>query len=109
MSQSSISSVDFGPVAVSDAVYSYVTSSMQAALMALCLYDHFLTLDREVACIWKRKLSIASWLFLVNRYATLCCNMIAAVEMVVWNPQERRTADQVTVTSRGGQWTLVRS
>ncbi|KAH9924068.1 uncharacterized protein B0H18DRAFT_1013333 [Fomitopsis serialis] len=42
-----------------------------AASAALLFYDYILTFPREVRCIWGRRLSGATLLFLVNRYFTI--------------------------------------
>ncbi|KAG2014245.1 hypothetical protein CC2G_011080 [Coprinopsis cinerea AmutBmut pab1-1] len=42
----------------------------QLAAFVVLVYDHALTLDQEVARIWKRPLSGASILFYINRYIT---------------------------------------
>lgn len=41
------------------------------ATAALLFYDIILTFDREVACIWKRKFSTVSVIFICMRYASL--------------------------------------
>ena len=38
------------------------------SLIALLLYETVVTFDREVNSVWKRRTSIASWIFLLNRY-----------------------------------------
>lgn len=65
-------------------------------MSVLCVHDYFLTLPREVAYIWQRKLSIASWLFLVNRYATLYFSVSGAMEVVIWDPHKVNMANQVS-------------
>ncbi|KAI0804569.1 hypothetical protein BC629DRAFT_1437859 [Irpex lacteus] len=88
--------LDRGPVSASDVEFSDLTNFIQVAMIAVCLYDCFLTLPREVAFVWQRKFSIASWLFLVNKYATLFCTTLRAVELVTWNPDEPHMADTVS-------------
>jgi len=41
------------------------------ASIAVLLYDILLTFDREVTCIWKRKTSAVTFIYLYLRYATL--------------------------------------
>lgn len=36
---------------------------------AILYYDHFATFSLEVDRIWRRKLNVVSWLFILNRYA----------------------------------------
>ncbi|KAI0078418.1 hypothetical protein K474DRAFT_1674125 [Panus rudis PR-1116 ss-1] len=44
---------------------------LNLSAMTLVLYDYLLTFPQEVACIWNRKISAVTILFLTNRYATL--------------------------------------
>ncbi|KAI0084028.1 hypothetical protein BDY19DRAFT_910114 [Irpex rosettiformis] len=39
--------------------------------LALCWYEWFVTLDQEIKHIWTRKWTISTWVFAVNRYATM--------------------------------------
>lgn len=34
--------------------------------------------------IWRREISVASALFLVNRYGTLCFNALSMIKIVTW-------------------------
>ncbi|KAF7783315.1 hypothetical protein Agabi119p4_2691 [Agaricus bisporus var. burnettii] len=43
----------------------------QIAAFVMLAYDHLITLGQEVETIWMRPISVASMLFLFNRYATL--------------------------------------
>ncbi|KAF9445267.1 hypothetical protein P691DRAFT_735258 [Macrolepiota fuliginosa MF-IS2] len=43
----------------------------QLAAFVMLVYDHLLTFGQEVERVWKQRLSAASVLFLVNRYATI--------------------------------------
>ena len=42
----------------------------------IVFYDTLLTFPREVECIWKRKWSAASALFLLNRYGTVVLSIL---------------------------------
>jgi len=56
------------------------TNYLGTASMALLLYDHLLTLDDEIQYIWRRRLSLITYLFLINRYLTplgFIVNMLA--------------------------------
>lgn len=44
--------------------------------VALLLYEVAVTYDREVHHIWKRRTSIASWIFLFNRYTVLSLYLV---------------------------------
>ncbi|KAI0777519.1 hypothetical protein BD413DRAFT_181425 [Trametes elegans] len=47
---------------------------------ALFLWDYFVTLDREVEYIWKKRLSAASILFILNRYVNLGVSILEVIE-----------------------------
>ncbi|KZO95669.1 hypothetical protein CALVIDRAFT_564703 [Calocera viscosa TUFC12733] len=49
----------------------FATSYIEAAAMTALIYDHILTLSREVELIWKSSFSLVKLLFLVNRYSVL--------------------------------------
>lgn len=48
-----------------------LTSSLTRATSALYCYEWFITFDQEVNHVWTRKWSLSTWIFAVNRYATL--------------------------------------
>lgn len=64
--------------------------------VALYLYEYFLTLSKEVQCVWRRKLSVASILFILNRYVVLCNRMIRLVQAVSWAGFTETEADRVS-------------
>ncbi|KAG2014262.1 hypothetical protein CC2G_011097 [Coprinopsis cinerea AmutBmut pab1-1] len=47
-----------------------VAKYIQVSGLGILLYDHFITFDIELEKIWKRRVSLGSALFLVNRYGT---------------------------------------
>lgn len=51
----------------------------------LCCYEHIITFGEEVRCVWGRRISGASALFLVNRYATLTLSLAGLVQVVPWS------------------------
>lgn len=57
-------------------------------LIALAFYEYFTTLSEEVRCIWKRKFSLGSVLFFVNRYVLLLNRLARLVQLVVWTGTE---------------------
>ena len=67
-----------------------------AFLVALFFYEYFLILPDEVRYVWKMKKSIASYLFLVNRYVVLCIRGFRLVQMVSWEGRNELIADQVS-------------
>jgi len=46
-----------------------ITNYMQAGFLALLLYDHLITLDKEVEWIWTLRWRLPKVLFFLNRYA----------------------------------------
>ncbi|KAJ7488117.1 hypothetical protein FB451DRAFT_1553607 [Mycena latifolia] len=52
------------------------TSYFAVAALALLIYDHILSLDHEIEFIWKRRKSLASCVYLWNRYWTLIITCI---------------------------------
>ncbi len=46
--------------------------------IALVAYEYLLSIDQEVALIWRRKWTGATWLFATNRYL-LIANVVVAV------------------------------
>ncbi|KAI0092230.1 hypothetical protein BDY19DRAFT_588491 [Irpex rosettiformis] len=54
-----------------------------AACTALAIYEHFLTLDKEVRTVWQRPLKVnaASILLTLNRYAVLLYLFISIVDV----------------------------
>lgn len=53
-------------------------------MVALCCYEHLITFDDEVRCVWRRRISGASTLFLLNRYAILAASLVGVVQVVPW-------------------------
>ncbi|KZT66239.1 hypothetical protein DAEQUDRAFT_740110 [Daedalea quercina L-15889] len=51
------------------------------AATTLLFYDYTLTFSREVRCIWRRKFSLATVLFLLNRYLFIVYRILMTVEM----------------------------
>ena len=62
---------------------------------ALLYYDYLLTIPAEIQCIWKRKLTLASILFLINRYATLVTRTLLIIQTVSWSHVTDDEADKV--------------
>ena len=66
-----------------------VTIVLTTGVIALCAYEHILTLPQEIKLIWQpRKMSLASILFLVNRYAFLCYSGFGLVAAISWDPSD---------------------
>ncbi|KAI0765799.1 hypothetical protein BC629DRAFT_1596599 [Irpex lacteus] len=47
----------------------HIVIHAHVATAALCIYEYFLTLPDEIDLIWRRQMSLAAFLYLVNRYA----------------------------------------
>ncbi|KAJ3553075.1 hypothetical protein NM688_g3812 [Phlebia brevispora] len=41
--------------------------------LALAAYEHVITLESEYEFVWRRKWTVATWLFIANRYTLLAC------------------------------------
>ncbi|KAH9941699.1 uncharacterized protein BXZ73DRAFT_98090 [Epithele typhae] len=52
--------------------------------LAIVGYDYFLTLDREIQYIWKRKISSASVIYIVIRYSSLASNVLTLLNFFSW-------------------------
>ena len=48
---------------------------------ALCIYDHLLMIERERRLIWKRKISVASLIYILTRCAALLENIAFVLEV----------------------------
>lgn len=49
---------------------------------ALCCFDHIITLDAEIKYIWRRRVSGASVLFILNRYSLLAASLASMVQFL---------------------------
>lgn len=54
------------------------------ATSALCFYEYMITFSEEVRCVWRRRVSGASVLFLVNRYTMLVVSLASIVQVIPW-------------------------
>lgn len=52
--------------------------------VVLCWYEHIVTLGEEVRCVWKKRISAASVLFMLNRYLTLVSSLVSVVLLLPW-------------------------
>lgn len=57
---------------------------LRLCLTALVLYDYIITLKHEVDLLWRKKWSIAAWIFVLNRYLLLA---YAVSTVTPWGPQ----------------------
>ncbi|CAL1699206.1 unnamed protein product [Somion occarium] len=82
----SLKPLDIPPELYDDAVtiyYSFsATTFSYAAVVCLILYDHLLTINEEINCIWRRKFSVASAIFVINRYLLLALALIIGLEFM---------------------------
>lgn len=61
--------------------------SFTLAASALCCYEYVITLDEEMRCIWRRRISAASVLFVLNRYAILAASFASLFQVLPWGQQ----------------------
>lgn len=66
---------------------------LELAASALYCYDYVLTFSQEVRCIWQRRFSGASLLFVLNRYAVLVNRLLRLIQLVSWSGFKRQQAD----------------
>lgn len=50
-------------------------------------YDYIITFGEEVRCVWKRRASGASILFVLGRYAMLAASLASITQVLPWNQQ----------------------
>jgi len=65
----------------------------------LAYYDLLLTFSNEVKCIWRRKFALPTFLFAVNRYATLGACTALALQTVPYLTQHLSPTQAHTVCS----------
>ncbi len=49
------------------------------SMIALVAYDYIITIPQEITAVWKRKFSIATLLFVINRYLMVLSILLAYV------------------------------
>jgi len=64
------------------------------AATTLLFYDYVVTFSREIRCIWGRKFTWATVLFVLNRYLTLLNRILMIVDMLPWQNFPQATADK---------------
>ncbi|KAI0765820.1 hypothetical protein BC629DRAFT_1596611 [Irpex lacteus] len=92
---------EFGDV--SDFV-SYVQSVnisvlIEVASTALFLYEYLLTLPLEINKIWRRKTSLVTLLFLLNRYVVMLNRGLRLIQAVSWYNQYEDVADKMLIVA----------
>lgn len=55
---------------------------MKPRLAVLFCYEYAITFDEEVRCVWKRRISGASVLFILNRYIMLVASLANIVNFI---------------------------
>ena len=56
---------------------------------ALLWFDFALTFTTEVRCIWRRKFSGVTVIYLFTRYTALIDRVLFATEVLLWNSSDR--------------------
>ena len=59
----------------------------------LIMYEFTITFNKEVGLFWKRKITLSSVLFLLNRYLPLIVNMIYAPWPLSLSPKTQEVGD----------------
>ncbi|PSS06620.1 hypothetical protein PHLCEN_2v3576 [Hermanssonia centrifuga] len=62
-------------------------------MAALTAYEYIITFDQEIAAMWKRKWSLATWTFMANRYIMI----IIAIWIVSPSTAQDAYVQQATV------------
>ena len=76
-----------------------IANTFSVSSIALLLYDYLINLPSEVRCIWKRKLSAATVLYLINRYGILIYKGVTATIQMWSFPSATETqADDVCIS-----------
>ncbi|KAI0758528.1 hypothetical protein BC629DRAFT_1112113 [Irpex lacteus] len=63
-----------------DCLLSHLRLYVHGMLTALTIHDHLITFDREVELIWRRRVTVGSVIFLINRYTALAMGIVAAIK-----------------------------
>lgn len=71
----------------------------EGLVKALCCYEHLITFDEEVRCIWRRRISAATILFVVNRYAILALSAASIIGIIPWKSQPEAYFSQQRVST----------
>ncbi|PSR75618.1 hypothetical protein PHLCEN_2v9019 [Hermanssonia centrifuga] len=56
----------------------WILSLLIYGVSALVVYDYIITIDQEITLVWRRKWSLATWIFIANRYL-MFANMIWSI------------------------------
>jgi hypothetical protein len=75
----------------------------------LCVYDYLLALPQEVRCIWRRKLSMASLLYIFARYFGIIAQGARLIQVVSWNGQHAPNANKVRLRAIWSKINLTRN
>ncbi|KAI0765825.1 hypothetical protein BC629DRAFT_1648404 [Irpex lacteus] len=84
MAISSYSGLVSFPEFVSYLKLQHTANYFRIAAIALSVYEYAITLPQERRRMWQRKLSLASVLFFVNRYAIILENALMLASMAIW-------------------------
>ncbi|GJE93317.1 hypothetical protein PsYK624_094760 [Phanerochaete sordida] len=69
------------------------TLLIELTATTLYLYDYILTFSQEVGCVWNRKFTGASLLFIINRYVVLANRLVRLIQLVSWSGWKEGQAD----------------
>ncbi|THG95373.1 hypothetical protein EW026_g6270 [Hermanssonia centrifuga] len=63
-------------------------SNITYSMTALVAYEYIITLEQEMAMVWHRKWTLATWLFIANRYAL--------IGFIIWSTAPTTSSRRVT-------------
>ncbi|PSR79351.1 hypothetical protein PHLCEN_2v7073 [Hermanssonia centrifuga] len=81
-------------IAAFQAEYGRAGTSTNNVNLALVAYEYVLTINQEIAMIWRRRWTLVTWLFMANRYLMIV--------LIIWDvvPSTAPTAGRAEVTER---------
>lgn len=68
-------------------------------LIALFIYDYILSFSLEVKCIWQRRFSKVTALYVLNRYAVMSNRIVLLIELKSWRGVDVKHADHVSAAA----------
>ena len=54
-------------------------------MIALMLYEYFITIEYEVTIGWRRQVTATSCFFIANRFIMLCMVVTGLLAMILWD------------------------
>lgn len=71
--------------------------NLHERLVAVIVYDTLLTLGDEINLLWRRKLTLGSYLYILSRYGTMASLFISCFSALIETGQVRYILGQLTI------------